>query len=137
MKITVTRDIFTDNSTASMVHIDDSFFCYGLEDVDRRLEEDISRKVYGKTAIPRGKYKVGVTFSNRFQALMPQVMDVPGFEGIRIHPGNTAADTHGCLLVGMHREKDKVALSRAAYQSLFNAITRAIARGNEVWIEYR
>lgn len=137
MKILVQRDIFTDKSTTSKIYVDDQFFCYGLEDVDRKLECNPECKVDGETAIPRGEYKVIVDFSNRFQKLMPRVLDVPGFAGIRIHPGNTKADTHGCLLVGTGRNTDVVTNSRAAYGKLLDLIEGALDRGKEVCIEYK
>jgi hypothetical protein len=137
MKIEVQRDIFTANSTTSKVYVNDSLFCYGLEDYDRRIECDPSCKVDGETAIPRGTYKVIVNFSQRFQKLMPQVVDVEGFSGVRIHPGNTKADTHGCLLVGTARDTDRVMNSRVAFDRLFDAIESALDRGQEVTIEYK
>lgn len=137
MKILVQRDIFTDKSTTSKVYVDDKFFCYGLEDVDRKLECNPECKVYGETAIPRGEYKVIIDFSQRFQKLMPRVLDVPGFTGVRIHPGNTQADTHGCLLVGTGRGADVVTNSRAAYGKLLDLIEEALDRGKEVTIEYK
>ena len=137
MKILVQRDIFTDKSTTSKIYIDDQFFCYGLEDVDRKLECNPECKIDGETAIPRGDYKLIVDFSQRFQKLMPRVLDVPGFSGIRIHPGNTKADTHGCLLVGTGRGQDVVTNSRAAYGKLLELIEDALDRGEEVTIEYR
>ena len=137
MKITVQRDIFTPNSTTSKIYVDDALFCYGLEDVDRKLECSPEYKVDGETAIPRGTYKVIVNFSNRFQKLMPQVVDVDGFAGIRIHPGNTKADTHGCLLVGTARDQDKVTNSRVAYERLLEAIEHALDAGKDISIEYK
>lgn len=137
MKITVQRDIFTEKSTTSKVYVDDQFFCYGLEDVDRKLECNPECKVYGETAIPRGTYKVTVDFSNRFQCLMPHVVDVSGFSGIRIHPGNTDKDTHGCLLVGTVRKDNFVGNSKIAYAKLLDLIEEALDRGKEVSIEYK
>jgi hypothetical protein len=107
--------------------------CWTLEDVVRPNGE----KVYGETAIPYGTYKVGITFSNRFQRDLPLLYDVPDFSGIRIHPGNTAADTHGCLLVGQHKTSTSVTESRLAFDALFPKIRDAIERGEEVTIEYR
>ncbi len=137
MKITVQRDIFTDKSTTSKIYIDDQFFCYGLEDVDRKLECNPECKVYGETAIPRGTYKVTIDFSNRFQTLMPHVLDVPGFEGIRIHPGNTDKQTHGCLLPGTIRKDNFIGNSKIAYAKLIDMIEDALDRGQNVTIEYK
>jgi hypothetical protein len=137
VKILVQRDIFTDKSTTSKVYVDDQFFCYGLEDVDRKLECNPECKVDGQTAIPRGTYKVIIDFSTRFQCLMPRVVDVPGFQGIRIHPGNSSADTHGCLLVGTTRKDDFVGNSKTAYAKLLDMIENALDRGQDVEIEYK
>ena len=73
------------------------YTCYTLEDPVRPKD---APKVWGDTAIPAGKYPVAVRFSNRFQKELPGVQNVPGFEGILIHSGNTKADTHGCILLG-------------------------------------
>ena len=136
MKITVTRDTWTEKSTTSIVTIDGEFFCYGLEDKDRYLENNPEGKVYGDSAIPRGTYKVIINFSNRFQKLMPQVLDVPGFSGIRIHPGNSSSDTHGCLLVGLTRSLDYISNSRAAFLRLMDRLEEALDRGKTIEIEY-
>jgi hypothetical protein len=136
MKITVQRDIFTDKSTTSKVYVNDRFQCYGLEDKDRRIEEG-GEKVYGQTAIPRGTYKVIIDFSQRFQRPLPHILDVPGFTGVRIHPGNTAADTHGCLLVGATRNNDAVLSSRFAFDRLMEQIESAYDRREEITIEYK
>ena len=136
MKITVTRDIFTNQSTTSTVRVDGIPFCFALEDVDRKLECNSECKVDGETAIPRGTYRVIVDYSQRFQTLMPHVLDVPGFEGIRIHPGNSAVDTHGCLLLSLGRGPDRVTNSRAAYNSFMTLIESALDRDGKIDIEY-
>lgn len=75
--------------------IDGVHQCFTLEDKVRE------KKIFGKTAIPPGRYEVTVSFSNHFQKKLPLLMNVPNFEGVRIHSGNTAKDTEGCILVGM------------------------------------
>jgi hypothetical protein len=75
-----------------------------------------------ETAIPAGTYKVKITYSPRFKKKVPEVLDVPGFEGIRIHPGNKAEDTEGCILVGQSKSKDWVGQSKMAYESLYRKI---------------
>lgn len=109
MKIQVRRKWFTGNSTIGELYIDGTFFCFTLEDPTRSGE-----KVYGNTAIPVGTYRLEVTWSPRFKRNMAQVMDVPGFEGIRIHSGNSAKDTEGCLLLGQSKATDFVGGSKAA-----------------------
>jgi hypothetical protein len=94
MKITLVRGKEMGNATPGMLYLDSKLFCYTLEDVSRPV------KVYGKTAIPKGKYVVKLTMSNRFKKVMPLLLGVPNFEGIRIHAGNTSEDTEGCILVG-------------------------------------
>ena len=92
-------------------------------------------KVHGRTAIPYGSYQVEVTMSPRFKRLLPLLRDVPGFAGIRIHPGNDALDTEGCLLPGLARNPKGVGQSRLAFDDIFIRITRALAAGEEVWID--
>lgn len=104
--------------------------CFTLEDIVR----PDGVKIYGETAIPEGTYKVIVNYSNRFQTLMPLLLDVPGFEGIRIHPGNTAADTHGCILLGTNSTGTTVTNSRKAYKPVFEKIKAAFDAGEEIWI---
>ena len=100
MELKVIRKEFTDSSTIGEMWIDNTFFCYTLEDVKREV------KIYGETCIPYGRYKVIVNMSNRFKVMMPLLLDVPQFEGIRIHKGNKAIDTHGCILVGLDKTKE-------------------------------
>jgi len=93
---------------------------YTLEDTDRGLTSEMSLdeikniKVHAKTAIPTGTYEIAWTFSERFKRFMPQLLNVPGFAGIRIHVGNTEADTEGCLLFGKTKTKTAIQASKVA-----------------------
>lgn len=124
MQITVLRKERSIISTVGELFIDGKFECYTLEDPVRDLSKP-NGKVPGQTAIPAGTYAVLINMSNRFKKLMPLLLDVPLFEGIRIHSGNTAADTEGCILVGTtkigraDRPADFVGNSRAAFTALF------------------
>jgi hypothetical protein len=89
MIIEIIRDVFSHDRTFGRMFVDGRYLGETLEDADRRLE-DGGVKVPKETAIPRGKYKLTITFSNRFQKPMPYVHDVPQFEGVRIHGGNHA-----------------------------------------------
>lgn len=105
-----------------------------LEDMDRHLEAG-GEKVYGETAIPRGRYRVQLSYSQRFKRIMPEVLDVPGFTGIRIHGGNDAEDTHGCILLGAVRTKTGVAQCGGVNQRLINLLEAAEIRGEEIYLE--
>ena len=113
MKINVKRLHKTNNSTIGELYIDGKFECYTLEDVER------DKKIDGKTAIPKGTYKVIINHSNRFNRLLPLLLDVPNYTGVRIHSGNTAQDTEGCILVGKKRGIDVLYDSRLAFSQLF------------------
>lgn len=115
MNLTLKRHTFTAESTIGSLYIDGVFFCYVLEDVVR--EPDAS-KVQGKTAIPYGTYSVRLSLSNRFKRIMPEILRVPNFSGIRIHTGNTHLHTDGCLLVGYSKAVNRVFNSRQAYADL-------------------
>jgi hypothetical protein len=95
------------------------FFSNTLEDKVRPSDEP---KVYGKTAIPFGIYKITITFSPKFNRLLPLINNVPGFEGIRIHPGNTAEDTEGCILVGVNDQVGFIHHSKATFDELFSIL---------------
>src|SRR3990167_646821 len=111
------REKRTKNSTIGSLFINDKFFCYVLEDVDRDMNKDGDlndlgeAKVFGETAIPSGIYKVTLSQSVRFKRLLPEIHNVKGFSGVRIHRGNAAKDSHGCLLVGYQRGDDFVGTS--------------------------
>jgi hypothetical protein len=132
MKLEVIRTQCGATCTIGELMVDGEHECYTLEDVVRT-----GPKVFGETAIPYGTYKVIVTRSNRFQRDLPLLLGVVGFDGIRIHPGNTAADTSGCLLVGQHHTSTSVTESRLAFDALFPKIRNAIDAGEEVTITYR
>jgi hypothetical protein len=119
--------------TIGKLYVDGVDTCYTLEDVVRPDGE----KVYGETAIPYGRYRVVVTFSNRFQRHLPLLVDVPNFKGVRIHPGNTAANTEGCILVGLERDGNSVIRSREAFNPLFADIRDAFGRGEDIWLEVK
>ncbi len=131
MKLQVIRNCGA-TCTIGKLLIDGVFECYTLEDVVRPIGE----KVFGETAIPYGEYDVIITYSPHFQRDLPLLLSVPNFEGVRIHPGNTAADTEGCLLVGLERTGTTVTQSRLAFDALFPKIRNAIDTGEKVTIEY-
>jgi len=132
MRLTLKRTTFTPQSTIGELSVDGRFVCHVLEDVVRPA----GQKVFGKTAIPAGTYGVIVNMSARFRMLMPLLLKVPGFEGVRIHAGNTAADTLGCLLVGHYdpHTPNFVGRSREAYGQLLLLIKAALATGQPVTI---
>lgn len=118
-------------STIGELSVDKQFVCYTVEDVVRPNNV----KVPGATAIPAGRYRVIVTHSPRFGVPLPLLLDVPGYSGVRIHPGNTAADTEGCILPGLEMWEGGVRKSRAAFAALFSGIRAALESGEEVWID--
>ncbi len=113
MKIKVVREFRSATETLGTMYINDNFFCYTLEDYDRKLkqsqDEDFikTNKIQKLTAIPSGTYRVILSISNRFKKLMPEVLNVKGFAGIRIHGGNTHENTEGCILIAKNRFIDK------------------------------
>ena len=118
MKLLVRRTALKDTYTIGKLYVDGEYFCDTLEDRVRDLSKEA--KVAGQTAIPEGTYIVSVTMSPRFGRLLPLLHDVPQFTGVRIHSGNTARDTEGCILVGYNREKGKVLDSRKTETRLVN-----------------
>lgn len=139
MELLLRRLHLFDECTIGDLFINGRRECYVLEDTVREqpgvpVEQ---WKVPGKTAIPAGRYPVVIDYSNRFKKMMPHILDVPGFSGIRIHSGNTAADTEGCLLTGLTWNTDKpdwVGHSRAAFEMFFDELELALHAGQECWI---
>lgn len=128
MEILLKRETRTNTSTIGQLSIDGAAECYTLEDCDRGLAQTMTlavvlqNKLRGKTAIPSGRYEVIVNWSNRFARQMPLLLNVTGFDGIRIHPGNIAADTLGCILLGQGKETNTVTSSRIAFNLFFNKL---------------
>lgn len=147
MKITVNRVHFTDESTIGELFVDDKFFCYTLEDCVReplpwsdeaKKKPHVSDwKVDKQTAIARGTYRVIIDMSARFKRLMMKLLGTEGFTGVRIHGGNTAANTEGCILVGKHRGEDSIRDCEAVLTQLHHMVQEALNDGEQVWIEIK
>ena len=143
MNLKVERYVFQVRSTIGHLYVnDDVVFCHILEDKDRGLQQSdplatiVRTKVPHETAIPYGRYKVKLTLSHRFGIITPEILGVPGYEGIRIHSGNKDTDTEGCLLTGDYREGDQdwVSNSRVEFKRLMEILT-AVPSAEEIWID--
>lgn len=103
-----------ENYTIGRLYVNGEFLCNTIEDVDRKLNQNMSAteiqriKVAAETAIPTGTYAMRVTMSPKFKRELVEIQNVPGFSGIRIHRGNTAQDSAGCLIVGENTSKGRV-----------------------------
>lgn len=123
MKIDLIRKEFTTTSTIGDLLIDGKWYCYTLEDMWRE------KKIKGVTAIPYGTYEVIINFSNRFQKPMPLLLNVPNFEGIRIHNGSTADHTEGCILLGFTKSKDFIGNSKSAFTRFMPKLREGLKQG--------
>lgn len=133
MKILLKRFIRGPEATIGSISVDGEWHCWSLEDTVREPGEP---KVYGKTAIPAGKYPVIVNLSPRLKKRMPRLLQVPGFEGILIHKGNTAEDTSGCVLVGAKVDSPtRISDCSKVFDELFQKIDYAYGSGEGVTIE--
>ena len=130
MKLELLRTDLGKVCTIGELFVDGKHECFTLEDVVR----SDGVKVYGETAIPKGTYSVDITYSPRFKRDLPLLIGVENFIGIRIHPGNTASDTDGCILVGQGKGQNCILSSRAAFDVLFSKIQSAKKRGEAVTI---
>lgn len=134
MEISLHRRWFTDKSTIGELSVDGLFECYTCEDAVRDV------KIKGITAIPYGRYKIIVTKSERFSKMaghdvyLPLLLNIPDYEGVRIHTGNKPEDTEGCLLPGTIKGTDSVGNSRTAFIKLNEKINNALKSGEDVWI---
>lgn len=151
MELKIDRKYKKNSYTIGNLYVDGVWFCNTLEDKDRGLDssmpvEDIKKKkVYGETAIPTGRYIVRMDivspkysgydwYAKNFQARMPRLEAVKAFVGILIHPGTTALDSYGCILVGMNKQKGKVLESRATFKKLWDVLEAARKRGETIYL---
>ncbi len=127
--------------TIGNLFINGVFFSNVLEDTTRGLRQDMTPeeiqkiKIHGQTAIPSGRYEIRVTLSARFRRQLPILLNVPGYAGVRIHPGNNDANTEGCLLPGKNDRVGQVSNSRATMAILQQRIEETIAQGGKVFID--
>ena len=141
MKLKLNRIALRKTYTIGKLYIDGKYFCDTLEDTVRDTNksgkfDNGEKKVKGKTAIPYGTYEIKWTYSPRFKKYTPQLMNVPQFEGIRIHAGNSSTDTEGCLLLGENKKVGMVLNSRATINKFYKIIKEACSKG-KVTIEIK
>lgn len=140
MNIDLFRKYRKPDYTIGILSIDGQRVCETLEDTDRGITQQMTplqvaqQKIKGKTAIPTGIYNVNINFSPRFRKELPILENVTGFEGIRIHSGNTAADTEGCILPGKNTKVGMVTNSRVWTENIVTRIKKALTRGEKVKI---
>lgn len=148
MEIFVERGASKQGATIGVMYIDGVRECYTLEDQVRepssvlgypygpnaKNEWVASWKIQNVTAIPRGRYQVTITHSTHFGCDLPLLLNVPGYTAVRIHWGNKAADTDGCLLVGQTTEGNLIYKSKAAFEVLFPKIQAALAANVPVFV---
>lgn len=140
--------IFLDKKfTISRLMVDGKYLCDVLEDRVRNLPKECpytskgvackcEEKVYGETAIPHGSYEIKLTYSNRFKKILPELLNVPHFQGIRIHTGNKAEDTEGCLIVGTWDGLtiNWVSSSKVAFDKLMEVLEKATEENRRIVI---
>lgn len=132
--MTLTRIAKQKTYTIGRLEIDGVYFCDTLEPTWRDIGwERPGKKIAGKTAIPEGRYAVAVTFSPRFKRWLPLLLHVPMFEGIRIHAGNSAEDTAGCILPGLNTLKGRVTDSRIWEKRIVRKLAER-PEGEGIWI---
>lgn len=131
MKLELVRIANRPTYCIGKLYIDGVWFCDTIEDTDRGLDNSMSvdeilkKKIKGETAIPTGVYKIEITYSPKYKRMMPLILGVKGYSGIRIHSGNTSKDTEGCLLVGKNTKVGMVTDSKNTYQRLFARLQNA------------
>lgn len=141
MKLQLKRRFFNADYTIGTLSVNEVPFCDTLEDVtrDKNHDGDLNDpgegKVYGKTSVPFGTYDVALTMSPKFKRELPRLLNVPHFDGILIHRGNTPADTLGCILVGENKVVGKVLFSTPYEIKLVEMCKAAIKAGEKITIE--
>ena len=141
MKLLLKRRYLGPTYTIGSLSIDGIYLCDTIEDKvrdtnkDGDLLDEGEEKVFGETAIPYGGYNIELSLSPKFKRILPMILDVKHFTGIRIHRGNTAKDSHGCILPGENKVKGKVINSTPYEIELVQRMEAAIALGEEIMIE--
>lgn len=132
MELTLNRIFLGTVATIGELWVNNSHLCDTLEDRVRPEGE----KVYGKTAIPEGTYEVKLTYSPRFKKILPEILNVPNFSGIRIHKGNQSSKTEGCVLVGTWdgKKEDWISDSRKAFDELMSLLQEATDKKEPITI---
>ena len=136
IELLLLRDVFSDTFTLGQLTIDGKTHGYTCEDKDRYIESG-GEKLAGQTAIPRGRYRLSVSMSNRFKRIMPIVIGVPQFSGVRIHGGNTHEDTEGCPLLGAVRTESGVRDCKVINEDLIRFIMSEEKIGNMLYLTVR
>lgn len=152
MDVTVKRLYFCEDYTIGKLLVDDKYFCDTIEDKDRGLKQSMStaeikeKKVYGKTAIPTGKYILRMDIvSEKYKDIkwykencdggrIPRLESVKGFSGVLIHPGNTEKDSLGCIIVGFNKEKGKVLKSKDTFKKLWTILNNAYNNKETIYL---
>lgn len=132
MELKLNRIFLGSSATIGELLVNNKYLCDTLEDRVRPEGE----KVYGETAIPEGMYEVKLTHSPRFKKILPEILNVPNFSGIRIHTGNSSKDTEGCILVGTWdgEKEDWVGNSRIAFDELMALLEEATNNKEKITI---
>lgn len=137
MKLILKTVFQADTYTIGKLYIDGVYFCDTLEDAVRDIGPGGKGKIKGETAIPKGVYDIELRQSPRFKRVLPRLVNVPFFEGILIHRGNTSSDTEGCILVGKNSKKGMVLDSRRYEKELIEKMQAAVNDGENITIEIR
>ena len=130
MELKLIRKYKTKNYCIGHLYVNGVYECNTLEDKNRDVDKNGifnngEKKVYGKTCIPFGTYKVILSMSNKFKKILPLLLNVPQFDGIRIHSGNTDEDSSGCILVGINDTKGRISKSTITFNSLMTKLSKA------------
>ena len=140
MELRLERKYRCSNYCIDKLYINNEYFSDALEDPDRGLTDTMSLeeikkiKIKSNTCIPYGTYNITITYSPRFKKNLPLLNNVKGFDGIRIHSGNTPQDTEGCLLPGFNKVKGQVIDSRVTTDKLIAQIQQSLNKGEKVTI---
>ena len=151
LELLVDRKYKKETYTIGNLYVDGEWFCNTLEDKDRGLKssmslEEVERlKVYAETAIPTGRYVVRMDvvspkynrvkwYKDNFGGRMPRLENVKGFSGVLIHPGTTAVDSAGCIIVGLNKKKGNVLESRATFTKLWKILEEAYKSKKTIYL---